>query len=146
MGNTAPIMEAKGKIDYGLTNDYMFRAILQKSRKTLIGLASALLHLNPEDIMDIKITNPIILGESINAKTFILDVNILLNNSRMLNLEMQVNNLHNWKTGHYVIYVQISASLIKVLHMRILSLLLTLGFWIILYLRTHQNSTQNLNY
>ena len=75
----------------------MFRAILQKSRKTLIGLASALLHLNPEDIKDIEITNPIILGESINAKTFILDVNILLNNSRMLNLEMQVNNLHNWE-------------------------------------------------
>lgn len=97
MGNTAPIMVAKGKIDYGLTNDYMFRAILQKSRKTLIGLASALLHLNPEDIKDIEITNPIILGESINAKTFILDVNILLNNSRMLNLEMQVNNLHNWE-------------------------------------------------
>ena len=97
MGNTAPIMEAKGKIDYGLTNDYMFRAILQKSRKTLIGLASSLLHLNPEDIKKIEITNPIILGESINAKTFILDVNILLNNSRMLNLEMQVNNLHNWE-------------------------------------------------
>ena len=97
MGNTAPIMEAKGKIDYGLTNDYMFRAILQKSRKTLIGLASSLLHLNPEDIKEIEITNPIILGESINAKTFILDVNILLNNSRMLNLEMQVNNLHNWE-------------------------------------------------
>ena len=92
MGNTAPIMVAKGKIDYGLTNDYMFRAILQKSRKTLIGLASALLHLNPEDIKEIEITNPIILGESINAKTFILDVNILLNNS-----EMQVNNLHNWE-------------------------------------------------
>lgn len=33
MGNTAPIMEAKGKIDYGLTNDYMFRAILQKKQK-----------------------------------------------------------------------------------------------------------------
>lgn len=97
MGNTAPIMDAKGKIDYGLTNDYMFRAILQKSRKTLIGLASSLLHLNPEDIKEIEITNPIILGESINAKTFILDVNILLNNSRMLNLEMQVNNLHNWE-------------------------------------------------
>ena len=68
MGNTAPIMVAKGKIDYGLTNDYMFRAILQKSRKTLIGLASALLHLNPEDIKDIEITNPIILGESIMPK------------------------------------------------------------------------------
>lgn len=34
MGNTAPIMVAKGKIDYGLTNDYMFRAILQKAENT----------------------------------------------------------------------------------------------------------------
>ena len=33
MGNTAPIMEATGNIDYGLTNDYMFRAILQKAEK-----------------------------------------------------------------------------------------------------------------
>jgi hypothetical protein len=33
MGNTAPIMEATGKIDYGMTNDYMFRAILQKAEK-----------------------------------------------------------------------------------------------------------------
>ncbi|MFR2512767.1 MAG: PD-(D/E)XK nuclease family transposase [Lachnospira eligens] len=81
-----------------------------------------MLHLNPEDIKDIEITNPIILGESINAKTFILDVNILLNNSRMLNLEMQVNNLHNWENSHYVIYVQTSASLIKVTHTKILNL------------------------
>ena len=33
MGNTAPIMEATGKIDYGMTNDYIFRAILQKAEK-----------------------------------------------------------------------------------------------------------------
>lgn len=33
MGNTTPIMEATGNIDYGLTNDYMFRAILQKKQK-----------------------------------------------------------------------------------------------------------------
>lgn len=33
MGNTAPIMEVTGKIDYGMTNDYMFRAILQKAEK-----------------------------------------------------------------------------------------------------------------
>ena len=97
MGSTVSIMEAKGKIDYGMMNDYMFRAILQKSRKSLIGLASALLHLILDDIKNIEITNPIILGESINAKTFILDVNILLNNSMMLNLEMQVNNLNNWE-------------------------------------------------
>ncbi len=97
MGDFAPISNAHGVIDYGMTNDYMFRAILQKSRKTLVGLVSAMLHLNPEEIKDIRITNPIVLGENIDAKAFVLDVNIILNNNIILNLEMQVNNLHNWE-------------------------------------------------
>ncbi len=97
MGKDSLIKDAKGIIDYGMTNDYMFRATLQKSRKALIGLTSALLHKQPEEIRSIEITNPIILGESIDSKTYVLDVNIVLNNSRMLNLEMQVNNLHDWE-------------------------------------------------
>lgn len=97
MGKDSPIKDAKGTIDYGMTNDYMFRATLQKSRKALIGLTSALLHKQPEEIKSIEITNPIILGETIDSKTYVLDVNIVLNNSRMLNLEMQVNNLHDWE-------------------------------------------------
>ncbi|MDO5340229.1 MAG: Rpn family recombination-promoting nuclease/putative transposase [Eubacteriales bacterium] len=97
MGKESPIKDAKGTIDYGMTNDYMFRATLQKSKKALIGLTSVLLHLQPEQIMSIEITNPIILGETIDSRTYVLDVNIVLNNNRMLNLEMQVNNLHDWE-------------------------------------------------
>ena len=36
--------DAEGEIDYTLTNDYMFRAILQSNEKVLRGLISSLLH------------------------------------------------------------------------------------------------------
>lgn len=35
-----------GKLPYKLTNDYVFRAILQESNQVLKGLISALLHLS----------------------------------------------------------------------------------------------------
>ncbi len=41
-------------------------------------------------------TNPIVLGETIDAKTFILDINVLLNDNANINLEMQVINEKNW--------------------------------------------------
>ena len=37
-------------IDYNMTNNYMFRYILQSNEKVLRGLICALLHLNPEEI------------------------------------------------------------------------------------------------
>ena len=42
-------MSATGKIDYTMTNNYMFRYILQKHEKVLRGLICSLLHLSPED-------------------------------------------------------------------------------------------------
>ena len=44
----------------------------------------------------VTITNPIVLGDAIDEKTFILDIRALLNDSTILNLEMQVINEHNW--------------------------------------------------
>ena len=37
-------LNATGKIDYGLTNNYMFRVILQENINVLKALISALLH------------------------------------------------------------------------------------------------------
>ena len=85
-----------GKITYNMTNDYMFRAVLQKNTKVLRGLIGSLLHLDPESL-DVKITNPIILGQSFINKDFILDVNVTINKEIKLNLEMQITNYHNWK-------------------------------------------------
>ena len=49
------------------------------------------------DIKSVEITNPIILGEQIDNKQFVLDINITLNNDICLNLELQVINRTNWQ-------------------------------------------------
>ena len=74
----------------------MFRALLQQNNKVLTGLIASLLHLSPSEISSVEITNPIILGESINDKTFFLDIRVDLNQNTLINLEMQVINEHNW--------------------------------------------------
>ena len=89
-------LSATGKIEYNMTNNYMFRYILQQNEKVLKGLVSALLHLNPEDIKTIEIKNPIDLSGDVTGKEFILDIKIMLNDDTLINLEMQVLNEHNW--------------------------------------------------
>ena len=89
-------INAKGKIPYNMTNDYMFRAVLQSNNKVLRGLICALLHLQESDIRSVEITNTIVLGQSIASKEIRLDVNVLLNDDRLINLEMQVANELNW--------------------------------------------------
>lgn len=42
--------QATGAIDFTLTNDYMFRAILQTNEEVLRGLIGALLHLCQEEL------------------------------------------------------------------------------------------------
>ena len=90
------IEEATGEIRYNMTNDYMFRYVLQKNKKVLKGLISSMLHLNSDDIKSIEITNPINLADEITGKDFVLDIDILMNNDTKINLEMQVSNKHNW--------------------------------------------------
>ena len=90
-------LEATGLINYGMTNDYMFRAVLQKNEKVLKGLIGSLLHLKEDEIKSVQITNPIKLGEDIDDKTFVLDVNVLLNDNTIVNLEMQMQNERNWE-------------------------------------------------
>ena len=87
---------ATGPIDYGFVNDYMFRTILQENERVLRGLICSLLHLRAEDILTIEIKNPILPGDTFDAKEFILDVEITLNNAALINLEMQVVNEYNW--------------------------------------------------
>ena len=87
---------ASGPIDYSFTNDYMFRIVLQQNNRVLKGLICSLLHLQPDDIVSVEITNPILLGDRFDAKEFILDIDVTLNNAMLINLEMQVANEHNW--------------------------------------------------
>jgi predicted transposase/invertase (TIGR01784 family) len=74
----------------------MFRAILQTNKEVLKALICSLLHLRLEEVQTLRITNPIKLGETIDNKTFILDIDISLNDNTSINLELQVNNEYNW--------------------------------------------------
>jgi predicted transposase/invertase (TIGR01784 family) len=94
--NVTSYREATGKIVYGMTNDYMFKIVLESNTEILKSLICALLHLLATDIISIEIKNPIIPGKSVGDKGFVLDINVLLNNNTIINLEMQLKNLGNW--------------------------------------------------
>ena len=85
-----------GKLAIKATNDYMFRAVLQSNEKALKGLLSALLAISIEEMVEVTILNPIQLGDAIDEKTIVLDLNVLLNNGKIINLEMQVLNKGDW--------------------------------------------------
>ena len=90
------LKKATGTILYTFLNDYMFRVILQKHKNVLRSVVCACLKLKAEEVQDIVVQNPIELGEAIDDKTFILDINVLLNNNTIINLEMQVLDLKDW--------------------------------------------------
>ena len=93
---TPELERATGEIEYNMTNDYMFRALFQKSNRALKGLLSSLLQMRPEEILSVEITNPIVIGEAIQDKEFRLDIKAMLNGYQQINLEMQVVNRHDW--------------------------------------------------
>ncbi len=89
-------MSATGRLPYNMTNDYMFRIVLQRDKETLIGLICSVLHLTRDEILDVKIENPITPGEAIDEKEYQLDLYVSLKNNTYVNLEMQVINYNDW--------------------------------------------------
>ena len=90
------IDNACGPVKIQMTNDYLFKALLQKNKRVLKALICSLLHYDPHKIRDLRIVNPIILGEAVGNKDIILDVNVTFNNGAHLDLEMQVIDEGNW--------------------------------------------------
>ena len=90
--------DATGPLAFTLTNDCLFKNILQKNENQYIlrALLASLLHLSENEITFIEITNPIMPGDNVTDKTFILDIKIVLNHSDLINLEMQVIDYGNW--------------------------------------------------
>lgn len=90
------LADATGPIDFPFTNDYIFRAALQKDAIILKGLICSMLHMYPDEIKSLIITNPITLGQHIDNKEFILDISLILNDDTHIDLEMQVKNEGDW--------------------------------------------------
>ncbi len=98
--NNAPAkfhyINATGALKYNMTNDYLFRMVLQRDSETLIMLTCSLLHLKRDDVIDAHIENPIEPGATISNKEYQLDIVVKLNGDITINLEMQVINYQNW--------------------------------------------------
>lgn len=60
-------METEKKF-YGMRNDYMFHAVLQKNEEVLRNLLATLLEMDEADIASCCIENPIELGKEIEGK------------------------------------------------------------------------------
>lgn len=89
-------LAATGPVPIRMTNDYLFRALLQRSNIALKGLICSLLHLGDEEVTSVSVMNPIELGKTFDSKDFFLDVKVSLNDRSIVHLEMQVINRHNW--------------------------------------------------
>ena len=74
--NVPDFETATGTIDYGFTNDYVFRKILQENNDVLKALICSILHMKPDGV-EVTVTNPISLGETFSAKNFILEVRVV---------------------------------------------------------------------
>lgn len=94
---TMNYLTATGPVAVGMTNDYMFRIVFQENKYALKGLIASVLHLDPETIEDIAISNEIKPGQRITDKEYRMDILLLMNNSQTINLEMQLRNQGNWK-------------------------------------------------
>ncbi len=85
-----------GELDFNMTNDFLFRALMQEENRALSALAASLMGWEESDVRSAHIENPIELRGIIDSKEFILDVKVLLNTNVIVNLELQVINLGNW--------------------------------------------------
>ena len=92
----ASLQDATGTLEYRLTNDCMFHVVFQKNPKALLGLCASLLHMHPEEIRSVEVLNPLEFKKMPTDKAFVLDLKVMLNDSRILNFEVQVIDEKDW--------------------------------------------------
>ncbi len=85
-----------GKLEYRLTNDFMFKAVLQENETALRGLLCALLGMEPERIRTVRVMNPIEIGKKIEDKLMMLDLKLEMNDDCIMDIEMQILDKGNW--------------------------------------------------
>ena len=75
--------------------DFAFKEIMADG-KARIGFLSAVLKLKPEDIRETRILNTSLRKEHEDDKLGILDVRLLLNDDREIDIEIQLSELRVW--------------------------------------------------
>ena len=82
-----------GKLDFPFTNDGFVKFLMQRNPAALRSLICGVLRIDPSDVREMVLENPILIGKGNTEKEFILDLKVRLNNDTVINIEMQVNNL-----------------------------------------------------
>ena len=85
-----------GKLPSTLLNDLMFRIVFESNPDCLKKLLCALLHMKESEIKQIKLNKSILLGDQIPDKKYIFDLNLLMNNEKIIHLELQVLSQSYW--------------------------------------------------
>jgi predicted transposase/invertase (TIGR01784 family) len=85
-----------GALPFRMTNDFLFKILLQTDNDVLKAIICAYLDMNPEEIKTARITNAITLKDGSVSKEMILDIRAEMNDDSIINLEMQVQNNHDW--------------------------------------------------
>ena len=67
---------ASGALKVPLTNDYLFRALVQRNNHLLIALLCAILGIGEDAILSAKVLNPIILGDEIGERSVFPEIQI----------------------------------------------------------------------
>lgn len=88
---------------YGMQNDYMFHAVLQKSPRVMKHLVCTLMCLNENEVTEVVLQNPIELGGSVSEKDCVLDIKAVLNGKKILNIELQIRRQIFW-TERSILY------------------------------------------
>ncbi len=89
-------LNATGQLEFNMTNDYMFRMVLQRDKATLSALICSVIGLESDEVLDVQIENTVEPGSAIENKEYQLDILVTLNNNTFINIEMQVENYNNW--------------------------------------------------
>lgn len=84
-----------------LYNDYVFHRIYgsdsDESRAALIGLLNIILGRGNDPIKQVEIKNPIDIGDFIWSKDTVMDIKAETESAEILDIEMQVDNLENYR-------------------------------------------------
>ena len=83
------------ELNIRLTNNYAFQKIF-KNEEIVKGFLMALLHLKETDIETLEVADPFVEGEVKEEKEGILDVKMVLNGGKKINIEMQNTYQDDW--------------------------------------------------
>ena len=85
-----------GPLGFRVCNDYLFRMFLQVDNQSLKAIIASFMHVPVEEIEQVTVINPIVPGQSIDDKEIWLDINVIMNMKKPINIEMQAYRRAGW--------------------------------------------------